>query len=121
MSARHATSAALDRAQLQRSFLAVPVGLKLLGGPINPGSPAIFQMNLHQSQRFGEYVQIWPGAPNNEIEVLSSDPSLFQLVLRVKEPRRRFVEIVRKTSWTKLERVEAHARTGGGRILAETR
>lgn len=121
MSARSSTSAALDRAQLQRSFSAVPVGLKLLGGPINPGNPAIFQMNIQQSQRFGEYVQIWPGARNNEIEVLSSDPSLLQLVLRVKEPRRRFVEIVRKMSWTKPEEVEAHALAGGGRILKETR
>ncbi len=121
MSARSAMSAALDRAQLQRSFSVVPVGLKLLGGPVVPGNPAIFQMNIHQSQRFGEYVQIWPGARDNEIEVLSSEPSLLQLVLRVQEPRRRYVEIVRKTTFTKPERVEAHAAASGGRILKETR
>jgi hypothetical protein len=121
MSARNATSAALDRAQLQRSFSVVPVGLKLLGGPIAPANPAVFQMNIRQSQRFGEYVQIWPGDRDNEIEVLSSDSSLLQLVLRVKEPRRRFVEVVRKMPRTKPEQVQARAVASGGRILKETR
>jgi hypothetical protein len=121
MSARNAESAALERAQLKRSFSDVPVGLKLLGGPINPGNPAIFQMNIHRSPRFGEYFQIWPGDRNNEIEVLSSDRSFAQLVLRVKEPRRRFVEIVRKMPWSKAEAVEARARSSGGRVLKETR
>ena len=121
MSARNAGSAALERAQLTKSFSDVPVGLKLLGGPINPGNPAIFQMNIHQSARFGEYFQIWPGDRSNEIEVLGLDRSFAQLVLRVKEPRRRFVDIVRKTPWLKGEAVEAHAQSNGGRILKETR
>src|SRR6266496_2665437 len=109
MSARNAESAALERAQLKKSFSDVPVGLKLLGGPINPGNPAIFQMNIHRSPRFGEYFQIWPGDRNNEVEVLALDHSFAQLVLRVKEPRRRFVGIVGKDSWRRAEAVEAHA------------
>jgi hypothetical protein len=121
MSARSEKRAALERAQLKKSFSDVPVGLKLLGGPINTGNPAIFQMNIHQSPRFGEYIQIWPGARDNEIEVLSLDRSFVQLVLRVQEPRRRFVEIVRKAPWTRVESVEAHAHSSGGRILQETR
>jgi hypothetical protein len=121
MSARDAESAALERAQLKKSFAAVPVGLKLLGGPINPTNPAIFQMGIHRSRRFGEYFQIWPGDHHNEIEVLSSDRSFTQLVLRVQEPRRRFLEIVRKSSWLPRERVEARAQSAGGRILKETR
>jgi len=121
MSARNTESAALERGQLKKSFSDVPVGLKLLGGPVNPGNPAIFQMNIKRSPRFGEYFQIWPGDRNNEIEVLASDRSLAQLVLRVKEPRRRFVEIVRKTPWSKVEAVETHAHSNGGRILKETR
>jgi hypothetical protein len=121
MSARIAESAALQRAQLKKSFAGVPVGLKLLGGPINPTNPSIFQMNIHRSRRFGEYFQIWPGGPRNEIEVLSSDQSFSQLVMRVKEPRWRFVQIVRKNPWTSDEAVEARARAVGGRILKETR
>jgi hypothetical protein len=120
MSARNAESAALERARLKKSFAAVPVGLKLLGGPINATNPTIFQMNIHRSRRFGEYFQIWPGDHHNEIEVLSSDRSFTQLVLRVQEPRRRFVEIVPKRfSWTR-ERAEARAQSTGGRILQET-
>jgi hypothetical protein len=38
MSVQNTVSAAFDRAQLQKSFSKVPVGLKLLGGPINTGS-----------------------------------------------------------------------------------
>jgi hypothetical protein len=121
MSARSAESAALERAQLKKSFADVPVGLKLLDGPINPTDPAIVQINIHRSRRFGEYFQIWPGDHHNELEVLASDLSFTQLVLRVKEPRRRFVQIIRKAWWTSLEAVEARARSSGGRILQETR
>jgi len=121
MSARSAESAALERAQLKKSFSDVPVGLKMVGGPINPGNPSIFQMDIHRSPRFGEYFQIWPGDRRNEIEVLAVDRSFLQLVLRVKEPRRRYVEIVTKSPMRRVEAVEAHARAGGGRILKETR
>src|SRR5262245_42654237 len=120
MSAPDAQSAALDRAQLKKSFSSVPVGVKLLDGPLHPGSPAIFQMSIQRSPRFGEYFQVWPGARDNEVEVLSADASFLQLVLRVNEPRRRYVEVIRK-GWRSLESVEAHARSGGGRILKETR
>jgi hypothetical protein len=99
----------------------VPVGIKLLHGPLHPGSPAIFQMSLNRSRRFGEYFQIWPGARDNEVEVLSTDSSFLQLVLRVNEPRRRFVEVIPKWPWNSLESVEAHARSRGGRVLKETR
>jgi hypothetical protein len=121
MSAQTAERAALERAQLKKSFSDVPVGMKLLDGPINPGNPAIFQMNIHRSPRFGEYFQVWPGHRSNEVEVLAVDRSFVQLVLRVKEPRRRYVEIVRKMPWSKVEAVEARARSTGGRILKETR
>jgi hypothetical protein len=121
MPARNAESAALERARLKKSFSDVPVGLKLLGGPMVPANPAIFQMNIQKSPRFGEYFQIWPGDSHNEIEVLSTDRSFEQLVLRVKEPRRRYVEIVRKTSVFRPDAVEARAQSTGGRILKETR
>src|SRR5262245_4515231 len=109
MSVRNAESAALDRARLKTSFSEASVGLKLVGAPIMPGNPAIFQMSLHRSPRFGEYFQIWPGHRDNEIEVRSFDRSFVQLVLRVKEPRRPFVQIVAKSRAT-LAEVEAEAR-----------
>jgi hypothetical protein len=121
MSAQIVERAALERAHLKKSFDSVPVGMKLLDGPIDPGNPAIFQMNINRSARFGEYFQVWPGHRSNEVEVLAVDRSCVQLVLRVKEPRRRFVQIVRKMPWSKVEDVEARALSSGGRILKETR
>jgi hypothetical protein len=125
MSMLHAESAAFNRAHLKSSFEKVPVGLKLLGGPISPANPSIFQMNIHQSRGFGEYVQIWPGDRGNEIEVLSFDPAFVQLVLRVREPRRPYLEVVQKRGFMSLERdaarIQERVRASGGRIVKETR
>lgn len=120
MSAKSAERA-LRRDLLKKSFSCVPLGLKLLGGPIDSRSPSIFQMDIRQSPRFGEYFRIWPGARGNEVEVLSFDGSLRQLVLRVQEPRRRFFQTVRKDAWTSLADVEERARSSSGRIVSETR
>jgi hypothetical protein len=49
MSVQTAESA-LRRDWLKRSFSCVPLGLKLLGGPIHPRSPSIFQMDIQQSR-----------------------------------------------------------------------
>lgn len=121
MSVQNTVRAVFDRAQLKASFSKVPVGLKLLGGPINTGSRSIFQMNVQPSRQFGEYIQIWPGDSRNEIEVLSVDRSLLQLVLRVKEPRRSYAEVVRKSPFVRVDSVEARIRATGGRILRESR
>ncbi|HEY0554982.1 MAG TPA: hypothetical protein VGG20_11995 [Thermoanaerobaculia bacterium] len=112
---------ALRRDRLKKSFSRGSLGFKLLGGPIESRSPSIFQMDIHQSPRFGEYFRIWPGARDNEIEALSFDENRRQLVLRVKEPRRRFLQVVRKSPWTRQAEVEERARASGGRILSETR
>jgi hypothetical protein len=106
---------------LKKSFRSIPLGLKLLSSPLHSTNRSIFQMDIQPSPRFGEYFRIWPGAADNEVEVLSSDRALKQLVLRVKEPRRRFVEVVRKSRWNNQEQAEARALSMGGRILAETR
>jgi hypothetical protein len=115
------TEGALRRDLLKESFSHGSIGLKLLGGPIDPRSPSIFQMDIQQSPRFGEYFRIWPGARDNEIEALSFDEPRRQLVLRVKEPRRRFLQVVPKSSWTRQAEVEERARASGGRIVSETR
>lgn len=113
--------AALRRDLLKKSFTSASLGLKLLSSPIHFTNRSIFQMDIQPSPRFGEYFRIWPGAANNEVEVLSSDVGLRQLVLRVKEPRRPFVEVVRKNRWNNREQAEARALSLGGRILSETR
>jgi hypothetical protein len=120
MSVRNVDSA-LRRYLLKKSFSQGSLGLKLLGGPINPGSPSIFQMDIHQSPRFGEYFRIWPGARDNEVEVLSFDGSLRQLVLRVREARRRFIQVVPKSPWIRRAEVEERARASGGQVVSETR
>jgi hypothetical protein len=112
---------ALARSRLQSSFSTVPLGLKLVGTPIAPGNASIVQMDINKSQRFGEYFRIWLGASDNEVEVLATDSALLQLVLRVKEPRRPVIQVVRKNPWTRPADVEERARAAGGRILSETR
>jgi hypothetical protein len=122
MSARNAGSAALRRDPLTRLFASVPLGFKLLRTPIAHGvNASIFQMDIQSSRCFGPYFRIWPGHRDNEIDVLSVDHGFRQLVLRVKEPRRPFVEIVRKDPWRRAAEVEERARATGGRILSETR
>ncbi|HSS51587.1 MAG TPA: hypothetical protein VLX28_21795, partial [Thermoanaerobaculia bacterium] len=120
MSVRSADGA-LRRELLKKSFFRVPLGFKLLASPIDLRSPFIFQMDIQPSRRFGEYFRIWPGARDNEIEVLSFDAPLRQLVLRVKEARRRFLQVVPKLSWTRRAEVEERARASGGRVISETR
>ena len=82
---------------------------------------AVHHSGGHQSPRFGEYFRIWPGARDNEIEVLSFDAPLRQLVLRVKEARRRFFQVVQKDPWLRRAEVEERARASGGRVISETR
>jgi len=120
MSVRSADGA-LRRDLLKKSFSRVPLGFKLLASPIDSRSRFIFQMDIQPSPRFGEYFRIWPGARDNEIEVLSFDGSLRQLVLRVKETRRRFLQVVPKSPWTHRADVEERARASGGRVVSETR
>jgi hypothetical protein len=120
MSTRSAEGA-LRRDLLKKSFSSVPLGFKLLARPIDFRSPVIFQMDIQPSRRFDEYFRIWPGARDNEIEVLSFDGPLRQLVLRLKEPRRRFLQVVPKSPWTRRAEVEERARASGGRIVSETR
>jgi hypothetical protein len=112
---------ALRRDLLKKSFSRGSLGFKLLSNPIDSQSPSIFQMDIQQSPKFGEYFRIWPGARDNEIEALSFDEPRRQLVLRVKEPRRRFLQVVRKSPWNRQAEVEEQARASGGRILSETR
>jgi hypothetical protein len=103
--------------RLAAGFRAVPLGFKELGGPIEPRSPEIVQMDINDSPRYGEYVRVWPGAADNLLQVLDVDRSLAQLVLRVKEGRRRFTQQVYVREGR--AQVEAEAQARGGRIIDE--
>lgn len=113
---------ALCRGRLAAAFAKVPLGFKLLRGPIvSTTNRAIFQMDVYRSARFGEYIRIWPGAPNNEIEVIDINRRFRQLVLRVKEARRRFTQEVANNLDISQRDVEDRVRAEGGKILREDR
>ena len=46
-----------------------------------------------------EWFEIWLGHESNRIGVIHSDPIIKQLVLLVKEEKRKFTEVIRKTPW----------------------
>lgn len=110
-----------SRRLLARRFESVPLGFKLLGGPLVPSSPEIFQMDIYRSRRFGEYFRIWPGAGDNEIKVLDVEPEFSQILLKVHEPKRRFIQAVPKSPWTTRKSVSERAKATGGSILEERR
>ena len=110
---------ALRRDLLVAAVKRVPLGIKLLRDPIGATDRAIFQMDIYASARFGEYVRIWPGAADNEIEVIDVDRALRQLILRVKEAPRPFTQKVSKYSGVTRADVDAQLRETGGRVLSE--
>jgi len=99
-----------------RGFRAAGVAVKILDGPIEPRARHIFQLDIRDS-RLGEYVRVWPGASDVEFDALDADANFRQVVLRVREPRRRFEDIVRHPWRDSRENFE---RTTGLRVLRET-
>jgi hypothetical protein len=89
-------------------------------GPIDPENGEVFQMDIQRTAS-GEFFRIWPGALDNEIDLLDWDRGYRQVVLRVQEPRRMFVRRVSKSRRITRAQVEAEARSHGGRILDELR
>lgn len=115
---------ALWRDGLRHDFARAKLGLKVLGGPLGAeprargeGTLEIFQMDIRSTPRGDEYLRIWPGAGDNQLEVLDVDPALRQVVLRVKEARRRFVHLVWSGGQSP-ERVTAEVEARGGRVIA---
>jgi hypothetical protein len=108
-----------ERDRLPKAFREAGLGLKVLGGPIEPRNRRIFQMDITRTPAFGEYFRIWPGASDNEIEVLSCDPTIRQLVLRVKEARRPYTQRIRKWPHHRRQAIEEQARQAGGRLVAD--
>ncbi len=98
-------------------FRGAGLGLKLVEAPFQRNSQ-IFQMDIHDG-RSGEYFRIWPGARGNVVEVLDGDPRLRQVVLRVQEARRRFLETLTRFPGRERGWAEAQAARVGGRIVRE--
>lgn len=106
---------------LKKMLSGLPVGVKLLDGALDPRNASIFQMDIHVSPRFGEYVRIWPGAGDVEVGVLDVDYRGRQFLLRVKEPRRPFHQRVNRSPSMPRQDVEAQVGVDGGRIVSESR
>jgi hypothetical protein len=102
------------------AFRRVGLGLKVLEGPIRPRSRGIFQMDIYRA-RSGEYFRLWPGARDNDFGLLDADADFRQVVLRVREPRRRFEEVVWRRSWRGRAEVERSLQGTDGRIARETK
>src|SRR5262249_13201979 len=60
-------------------------------------------------------------ARDNEFGVLDTDDDFRQVVLRVREPRRRFEEVVSRYSWRGRAEVERSLQGTDGRIVRETK
>lgn len=106
-------------AETVRTFRDAGLGIKILGGPIQPASPGIFQLDIHRS-RTGEYFRIWAGAKDTEFAIVDRDRDFRQVVLRVQEPRRGFVQVVPWT-WGSREWMLRRLQAEGVRILRESR
>lgn len=96
-------------------FAEADLRLKMLDGPVFGAGREIFQMDIRRD-RTGESFRLWTGGLGTSVDVLNLDRRLRQLVLRVKEPRRRFEERL----WThRVTREEAdqRARDTGGTLV----
>lgn len=115
---------ALRRDGLLPDFARANLGLKILGGPLGAerrgrgqGTLEIFQMDIRSTTGGAEYLRIWPGAADNQLEVIDADPAHRQVILRVKEARRPFVNLV----WTRgrsPEQILPEVEAQGGRVIA---
>lgn len=81
---------------LVKDFDKARVPLELLSKPMEPDAPDILQMDVESVERIGERVCLWPGAQENEVEVLNTHRDWGQLVLRMHEPRRRFERVIER-------------------------
>lgn len=114
---------ALRRDALSRDFDAAGVAFKCLGGPIAPSlqNTPIVQLDVHETPRCGEYIRLWPGAADNEVEVVAGDRSLGQVVLRVREARRAFTRLIFRSHWRPEGAQEAEIAAQGGTLLGRDR
>lgn len=114
---------ALRRDALSHAFDAAGVAFKCLGGPIAPSfeNTPIVQMDVHETPRCGEYIRVWPGAADNELEVVAQDRSLGQVVLRVREAQRPFTRRILRDRWRPEGVQEAEIVARGGSLLGRDR
>ncbi len=102
-----------------QSFSRAALPLKIMGGPIHAVDRGIFQLDINRG-RTGEYFRVWPGAANNDFSVSDADPQFRQVVLLVRERRRRFEQWLPRERWTSQTRAEQFVEEHDGRILYET-
>ena len=93
------------------------VPLELSSGPIRSINRDIFQLDIAREP--AERIRLWSGDGGNEIEALSINPALGQVVLAVREPRRAYEDRIRiRGGRVTRDEIEAFVREGGGgRVL----
>lgn len=96
--------------QLARGFERARVPLEVANRPFvrSVASDEIVQMDVRRFQERGrvrETILLWPGK-GAELLVTGTDAELAQLVLRVREPRRKFVERIWDSKERKVREVE---------------
>jgi len=83
---------------LPDGFRSALVPLQLAFVPLEPTARHVFQMDLATAAPTGQRIAIWRGEHSNDSTVLDVDSRLRQLVLAVREPRRRFHHAIPKPS-----------------------
>lgn len=94
----------MDRSGLVKQFEKAGLKLELTKKPfVKVSDDGVFQMDVGRSlngNRRDEWIRIWPGADENQVEVRNIDSKICQLVLAVKEGERMFEVDIPKT-WGK--------------------
>lgn len=87
----------MNEAQVIEQFEKANLDILFAPGPIDFRAQNIFQMDI-QRLKDEERFRVWPGA-DTQLQVTGVNPTLRQLVLHVKEPRRRFERALSKAQW----------------------
>jgi hypothetical protein len=105
--------------KLVRGFRGAGVPVEFLSKPINHLSPQVFQMDIQSSDREGERVRLWMGSRSSPVAVLDGDADWGQLVLSLREPRRRFRHAIRRPTAPMRDRVLADLARTESRLVRE--
>ena len=107
---------------LVEGFRSAGVPVELAWRPLVPMAPRIVQLDVHITEWKGERVRLWRGARENQVNVLDSDRGWGQLVLRLREPSRRFQHLVpRPAEELRARRLQEIAASGSRFVQEEGR
>ncbi len=105
---------------LARDFHAARVPLELPATPLDEDARHVFQMDLLTAGPTGERITLWRGDSRNRVDVLDRDSLLGQLVMNVRESRRRFHHAVPKPTDEEQPAALVRLLDSGSRLLKIT-